>query len=134
MEPMETAERPNLRGGPLHLAISNAVVGVHRRCAGRGPTEAYAFSRGNVVVLVMANAMTKAEQTLVASGKLEIAQDLRRQLQQTMRPQLVGAVEQLTGCHVVAFMTDNHVDPDMLTELFILDRPLSLPPAMPADV
>jgi uncharacterized protein YbcI len=129
MEPIEAEARPNLSGGRLYLQIANAVVGVHRRYAGRGPSKARAFSRGNVVVLVMANGMTRSEQTLVDYGRLDIARGVRRELQQTMRPQLVDAVERVTGCRVVAFMTDSHVEPDLLAELFILDRELAAPAA-----
>jgi uncharacterized protein YbcI len=129
-----TEQRCNLSGGRLHLAIANAVVRVHRRCAGRGPTKAQAFSRGNVVVLVLANAMTTGERTLVDSGRFEAARLVRHELQQTMRTSLVDAVEELTGCRVVAFMSDSHADPDLIAELFILDRPVAAPPAAPADV
>lgn len=41
-----------------------------------------------------------------------------------MRHDLVAAVEELTGRTVVAFMSDNHVDPDMAAELFVLDSPV----------
>jgi uncharacterized protein YbcI len=77
----------------------------------------------------MAHGMTRGEQTLVDYGRLDIARGLRRELQQTMRPQLVDAVERVTGCRVVAFMTDSHVEPDLLAELFILDRELAAPAA-----
>jgi len=32
-----------------------------------------------------------------------------------------AAVERLTGRHVVAFISGNHIDPDSSAELFILD-------------
>jgi uncharacterized protein YbcI len=47
--------------------------------------------------------------------------DMRHKFQEAMRPELVGAVEELTGRKVVAFMSDNHIDPDMAAEVFILD-------------
>jgi uncharacterized protein YbcI len=115
-------EYGQLTGGRLHQAIANAAVGVHRRYAGRGPTKAHAFTRERFVVLVMADSMTTGEQTLVAHGKPEAARVLRRQLHQTMRDELIQAVEELTGCQVVAFMSDNHIDPDFIAELYVLDR------------
>lgn len=34
---------------------------------------------------------------------------------------MCAAVERLTGRHVVAFISGNHIDPDISTELFTLD-------------
>jgi uncharacterized protein YbcI len=125
VEATSTDERGHLTGGRLHEAIANAAVGVHRRYAGRGPTKAHAFTRGRYVVLVMADAMTTTEQTLVAHGNSEAVSALRRELHQTMRNELVRAVEGLTGSHVVAFMSDNHANPDLIAELYVLDREVS---------
>jgi hypothetical protein len=41
-----------------------------------------------------------------------------------MRDELVGAVEDLTGRHVVAFLSDQSVTPDLSTEVFVLDAPV----------
>jgi uncharacterized protein YbcI len=41
-----------------------------------------------------------------------------------MRAELSGAVEQLTGSKVDAFLDDNEVDPDIAVEVFVLDRPV----------
>jgi hypothetical protein len=38
-----------------------------------------------------------------------------------MREPLVGAVEQPTGRNVIAFLSDNHIDPDLATETFVLE-------------
>lgn len=46
---------------------------------------------------------------------------MRRAFQDTMSEELTGAVERLTGRKVVAFMSHNHVDPDLAAELFVLE-------------
>jgi uncharacterized protein YbcI len=38
---------------------------------------------------------------------------------------MTASVEKLTGRKVVAFMSDNHLEPDMAVEVFFLDEPLS---------
>jgi uncharacterized protein YbcI len=38
-----------------------------------------------------------------------------------MRKDLVGAVEEITGRKVIAFMSDNHIDPDIAIESFVLE-------------
>lgn len=41
-----------------------------------------------------------------------------------MRTGLVEAVQELTGCAVDACMTATHIDPDVATAVFVLDRPV----------
>ncbi|MEA2142404.1 MAG: hypothetical protein QOI64_834 [Solirubrobacteraceae bacterium] len=114
----------SLTGGQLNAALARAVVRVHRDYIGRGPTKAQAFFRGNVVVVIMQDVMTKAEQSLVASGQGHVVLEMRHGFQRAMGPELREIVERLTGCKVEAFMSDNHIEPDAAAEIFVLDRPV----------
>jgi uncharacterized protein YbcI len=113
----------------LNAALARSVVRVQSRVIGRGPTKAQAFFRHNFVVVVMEDAMTTLERSLAANSNPEAVLALRRQLQQAMRPALVAEVERLTGCHVLAFMSDHHIDPDLSAEVFVLDH--SIPDERP---
>ena len=44
-----------------------------------------------------------------------------------MKTDLSREIEQLTGRTVIGFMSDNHIDPDLAVEVFILE-PLPAPP------
>ena len=109
-------------GGELNSAIADAIVRILRRHVGRGPAKAQAFFRQNVVVVLLEDAATTAERRLIAGGDTKTALHMRRELQDVMRDDMVETLEQLTGCRVMAFMSDNHFDPDMGVELFVLDR------------
>jgi uncharacterized protein YbcI len=50
---------------------------------------------------------------------------LRSGLQPAMQAELTDVVERLTGCVVEAFMSANHIDPDLAAQLFVLDRSIS---------
>jgi uncharacterized protein YbcI len=53
--------------------------------------------------------------------------DLRRRWQSLMRDDVSREIEQLTGRKVIGgFMSDNHIDPDLAVEVFVLEP---LPPA-----
>jgi len=107
--------------GPLSASISNALVHLHREYLGRGPTKARTSIRDDTVVVVMSDMLTKAEHSLVADGKSEEVLQTRHSLQRTMRSDMVSAVENLTGRAVVAFMSTNHIDPDLACEILILE-------------
>ena len=112
-------------GGPLNEAIARAVVHIHHDRIGRGPTKAQAFYRNEVVVVILQDAMTTTERTLTAAGKGEAVLATRRALEEVIRPDLVSAVEQLTGCKVKAFMSAHNLEPDLAAEVFVLDRPVT---------
>jgi uncharacterized protein YbcI len=48
---------------------------------------------------------------------------MRFAFQETMERELVAGVEKITGQKVLAFLSSNHIDPDIAVETFILDRP-----------
>src|SRR3954467_15600120 len=119
------------RRGRLNAAIAQAVVRIHSDYVGRGPTKAHAFFRGSVVVVVMEDTMTKAERSLSADGRNDTVLEMKREVQGAMRQELVAAVEGLTGHKVRAFLSDNHIDPDVEVELFTLDQPIHEEPVEP---
>ena len=107
-------------GGALLTALSNAVVQIVREYTGRGPTQARASIRDNVVLVLMQETLLKAEHSLINDRKGALVVEMRRSFQQTMREELSAAVEQLTGRAVIAFMSDSHLEPDYSAEIFVL--------------
>jgi uncharacterized protein YbcI len=119
-----------LHGGRLNSAISSAVVSAFSEYLGRGPTRARTSIRDDVVLCVLEDNLTKAERSLVEGGREQLVLDTRRAFQNTMGPDLIAAVEELTRRNVIAFMSDNHIDPDIGTETFVLE-PIDLGSADP---
>ena len=112
--------------GSVAAAISNATVKLLNEYTGRGPTKARTTISGDLVVVVLAETMTKAEKTLALKGEGNLVLEMRHRFQLAMRDDLVKAVQMATERKVVAFMSDNHIDPDMAVEVFILE-PLTEP-------
>jgi uncharacterized protein YbcI len=102
------------------LAISNDVVKLLSEYTGRGPTRARTHFSHDLVTVVLQDLLTKGERSLVADGKLELVLRARRAYQETMATDLTEAVERITGRHVLAFLSANHVDPDIAVETFVL--------------
>jgi hypothetical protein len=68
-----------------------------------------------------------------AEGEGELVVTVRRKFQSTMRDDLVGGVELLTGRKVVSFLSDHDVGADTAAEVFVLDGAPRLP-EVPTDV
>jgi uncharacterized protein YbcI len=116
----------------LSASISNHVVRLFAEYTGRGPTRARTTIRDNVVVCITEDTMTKAERRLTQEGEGALVVTVRRRFQSTMRADLVGGVELLTGRRVVAFLSDHDAGADMAAEVFVLDGSSRLPEA-PTD-
>jgi uncharacterized protein YbcI len=107
--------------GELAAAISNTVVKALARTTGRGPTKAKTTIGDNGVFVVLQDTMTIGEQTLHHAGEGQAVLDLRRRWQRVMEADVSREVEELTGRKVVGFMSDNHIDPDLAVEVFVLE-------------
>ena len=108
-------------GGSLSAAISNAIVRITADYTGRGPTKARTSIRDDVILVLMQETLTKAERSLLAADQGDFVLETRRRFQATMGPDYVIAIEVLTGRKVIAFMSANHLEPDMGAEMFVLE-------------
>ncbi|MEA2441621.1 MAG: hypothetical protein QOH76_3045 [Thermoleophilaceae bacterium] len=108
-------------GGRLAAAISNTVVQALSRTTGRGPTQAKTTLGENGVFVVLQDTLTVGEQTLADAGQGAAVLDLRRRWQAVMETDVSREIEVLTGRRVIGFMSDNHIDPDLAVEVFVLE-------------
>jgi uncharacterized protein YbcI len=111
--------------GELAARISTTVVKALARTTGRGPTKAKTTLGDNGIFVVLQDSLTRGEQNLTDAGEGEAVLDLRRRWQRVMRVELSREIEDLTGRKVIGFMSDNHIDPDIAVEVFVLEP---LPP------
>ena len=113
-----------LTGGELNAAVTRALVGIQNEYVGRGPRTASTFYHDNVIVTLMHDVLNRAEQTPARSDRRGDVTKIRHLYQETMRADFTVAVERLTGHKVLAFISGNHADPDIASELFVLDAPI----------
>ena len=92
-------------GGALNAAISEAVVRLMADTTGRGPTKARTTVDRDLIVVMLQNTLTSGE----------------RAYQDAMRADCIAAIEDLAGRTVIAFMSANHIDPDLAAEVFVLE-------------
>jgi uncharacterized protein YbcI len=108
-------------GKPPGTMISTAAVQLLREYTGRGPTKAKTAISDDLVTIVLADTLTKGERKLVENGHAERVLELRHDFQLVMRDELVAIVEDRLERKVIAFMSQNHIDPDLAVEVFVLE-------------
>jgi uncharacterized protein YbcI len=115
---MSDIEKPAV--GSVASAISNATVKLVHEYTGRGPTRARTYIHDDLIAVVLQDTLTMGERSLVRDGEVELVLATRKAFQRTMATQLIAAVERHSGRRVLAFLSDNHVDPDFAVESFVL--------------
>ena len=119
-EPVEE----QLAGGELNAAITREIVRIHTAGIGRGPRKSYSFHNGETLVTVLLEVLTQAERNLVAYGEGDAVLAMRRLSLRAIAEAMKAEVARITGCGVLALMSDNSLDPDMAIAVFVLDRAL----------
>jgi uncharacterized protein YbcI len=107
--------------GGVTSAISDAMASLVSRHTGRGATSSRTTYTRDMIVCVMGDALTKGEKSLVRHGRSEAVLSIRRVYQETMAREAISIVEALSGRRVTAFMSNNHIDPDLAVEIFVLE-------------
>jgi uncharacterized protein YbcI len=117
---MSSAKFDPATSGPRGLAISNLVVRLLSEYTGRGATQARTHFNDNLVTVVVQDLMTKGERSLIRDGRSDLVLETRRAYQSSMGGELSAGVEDITGRKVVAFLSANHLEPDVAIESFML--------------
>lgn len=109
------------KGQSLLANISRRIVQLHKEYYGKGPTKARTYHEGDVVLVLLRGGFTKVEATLLEEGRQDAVAAQRREFQEVMVDRFKAVVEEETGQKVVAFMSGNHQDPDLLAQVFVLE-------------
>jgi uncharacterized protein YbcI len=107
----------------LRAALSDMVMRVTADYTGRGPTRARTTLNGDWVFVTLTDTLTKGERKLAETGRADFVRQSRRAYQDAMREEMVAEVQALTGRAVIAFLSDNHIAPDVAIECFQLAPP-----------
>jgi uncharacterized protein YbcI len=115
--------------GEMLAEISNIVVATYADHLGRGPTKARSYLNEGVVTCVLEDTLTRTERKLIAAGNEAAVLELRQSLQEMMRGPLRAALEAQTGCTVKAVIAGTELEPDISSQVFVLDERIAEPDA-----
>lgn len=120
---MTDAPQGDVDGGQsIQMAVSNAMVRIYKEQFGRGPTKVRTnFAGPDVLVCTLQDSLTSAERNLVALGEHQRLRDVRMFFQHASEEQFRGAVEEITGREVWAFVSGIDTVKDVSTEIFYLE-------------
>jgi uncharacterized protein YbcI len=103
------------------VAVANAIVQIHKEGYGKGATRARTRIMEDTIIVELDDVLTRVEHTLVAAGREEQIRETRQVFQEAHRGAFIGAVEEITGRKVRAFLSQIHFQPDVAVEVFLLE-------------
>jgi uncharacterized protein YbcI len=87
----------------------------------------------DLLACVPGGVYTDVEKTLIELQRTTMVQETRSAFEEAMQEKFIDAVERLSGRRVLAFISKQHVGPDLEIELFVLDPERGIPPASSVD-
>lgn len=103
------------------VEISNALTRSHREHFGRGAGTVKTVIQRGFVVTFLEDIYTPMEKALIAGGHSRLVMEARFAFQELMRERYASVVETVTGRKVRAFLSQNHIDPPISAEIFVLE-------------
>jgi uncharacterized protein YbcI len=108
-------------GGAQAAAISNALVQLHRRAYGKGPTKAKTYLLDDLVVCVLEGGALRIEETLRDHGEEGMVHQVRRTFQAVLNDEFRDIIESTTGRSVRTFMSQFDPEHNIGVEIFFLN-------------
>src|SRR3954453_17792423 len=99
--------------GRQAVQISNALTKNNREHFGRGAGNVKTIINRGFVVTFLEDIYTPLERTMIEGGRRDLVHEARLAFQLMMQEKYVAIVEEATGRKVRAFMSQNHIGPDI---------------------
>lgn len=116
-QPQESRDT-EVASSPL-LAISNETVQLYKQAFGRGPTKVRTvLADTNTVVILLEDALTAGERTLLEVGAVEQLRESRQVIQDALAPALRSVVERTLGRGTRALIAG--IDPGQATAAHVI--------------
>jgi uncharacterized protein YbcI len=110
------------RARTLLSRISTRVAHIQKKAFGKGPVSTKSYMFDDMLLVVMRDSLTQAEQTMLGFGQPDLVRNFRQQFENEMTPRLVAEIEELTDRKVLTYQSQIMFDPDIVVEVFVFDR------------
>jgi uncharacterized protein YbcI len=122
----------NENEGELLGRVSRELVHALKRSYGKGPTKAKSYLCDDILLVAMEGGLLPAENTMIERGRNDLVREFRQQYENELAGTFTAVVEEITGRKVLNYQSQIMFDPDMIFELFVLDRDAGGAAATPA--
>ena len=109
--------------GAVGGRLATEIVQRYRDRFGRGPTESRAHVGDQYALVILRNAQTEVERSLVRGGEVDSVELLRRKVRQMAADEFCAVTEEIVGRKVLAMLGDHNAVANTTVLVFLLERP-----------
>ena len=105
--------------------IASEIQRLHAEYYGQAPAEVRVYEAGDILVVLIEETFTRAEQVLIGRGEADEVQVIRRRFELAIADQFRATVQSATGRCVRAFLSDTDLHERLAVETFVLGEPVA---------
>ena len=125
---MDEAEEPKACAGErersLLSRLSTSMGAMQKAAFGKGPVSTKSYMFDDMLLIVMREGLTQAEQTMLEFGRHDLVREFRQQFENEMTRRIVDMIEELTERKVLTYQSQVMFDPHVVVEMFVFDNSL----------
>jgi uncharacterized protein YbcI len=95
---------------------------MQKEAFGKGPTSTKSYLFDDMLLIVMRDGLTVAEETMLSFGQADLVRNFRQQFENEMTSRIVDMIEGLARRKVLTYQSQIMFNPDVVVEMFVLDR------------
>ena len=123
-----TQEFSHPTAGQLERTISQQVRALYRNQFGHQPSKVECHLMGNKVILSLEDVITPIEKLLVEAQSLNLVVQIRRFIDDTIKPKLQQLVEEVSQVNVINCLYDTEINSGCAGAIIILANPPQVRP------
>jgi uncharacterized protein YbcI len=94
---------------------------MQKEAFGKGPISTKSYMFDDMLLIVMREGLTQAEQTMLDFGRHDLVREFRQQFENEMTRRIVDMVEELTERKVLTYQAQVMFDPHRVVVMFVFD-------------
>jgi uncharacterized protein YbcI len=122
--PEEPKESTGQRERLLLRRLSRSMGSMQKAAFGTGPLSTKSYMFDDMLLIVMREGLTQAEQTMLEFGRHDLVRAFRQQFENEMTRRIVDMIEELTERKVLTYQSQIMFDPHVVVEMFVFDNSL----------
>ena len=107
--------------GQLERLLSQRLQALYREQLGHQPSKVSCQLFDEKVAIIVENSITPPEQLLANTGQVELAQQVRADLDKAIQPQLKEAIEEVLNVNVLDILSDATIETGRTGIIAVLD-------------
>jgi uncharacterized protein YbcI len=125
---MDVPEEPKVSAGErersLLRRLSSSTGAMQKAAFGKGPVSTKSYMFDDMLLIVMREGLTQAEQTMLEFGRHDLVREFRQQFENEMTRRIIDMIEELTERKVLTHQSQVMFDPHVVVEMFVFDDSL----------